>query len=204
MKQSLLAVRNGFYRLLEILLMISMIVMFCLVFTNVMLRTFFNSGIDFAEEIPRFAFIWITFIGAILGMHKHTHLGVDMVVAALPVFGRKICWGISQAIMTVCSVYMVYGTWLLHDVIRVGTSPVLQMSMLWVYGISYVTGTAITLICLSNLLRLLLGQVDESELIDVREEGMEEAQEIEKEMSGEAAVLTRQMAENAARGGARS
>lgn len=204
MKQSLLAVRNGFYRLLEILLMISMIVMFCLVFTNVMLRTFFNSGIDFAEEIPRFAFIWITFIGAILGMHKHTHLGVDMVVAALPVFGRKICWGISQAIMTVCSVYMVYGTWLLHDVIRVGTSPVLQMSMLWVYGISYVTGTAITLICLSNLVRLLLGQVDESELIDVREEGMEEAQEIGKEMSEEAAVLTRQMAENAARGGARS
>ena len=57
------------------------------------------------------------------------------------------------------------------------------MSMLWVYGVSYLTGTAITIICVSNLIRLFLGQVDESELIDVREEGMEEAQEIEKEMA---------------------
>ena len=182
MKQLLHAVIDKFYRLLEFILMISMIVMFVLVLTNVTLRTLFNSGIDFAEEIPRFAFIWITFIGAIIGMHKHTHLGVDMVVVALPVFGRKICWGISQIIMAACSVYMVYGTWLLHDIICSSTSAVLQMSMVWVYGISYVTGTAITLICLSNLVRLLLGQVDDSELIDVQEEGMGEAQEVEREI----------------------
>jgi len=49
--------------------------------------------------------------------------------------------------------------------------------------VSYLTGTAITIICLSNIVRLLLGQVDESELIDVQEEGMEEAHEIEKEMA---------------------
>ena len=104
------------------------------------------------------------------------------VVAALPVFGRKVCWGISQAIMAVCSAYMLYGTWLQHDILLNNTSAVLQISMLWVYGISYLAGTAITLICLSNLVRLALGQVDENELIDVQEEGMEEAHEIEKEM----------------------
>ncbi len=183
MKEFLHAVRSGFYRLLEVILVISMVVMFVLVFANVMLRILFNTGIDFAEEIPRFAFIWMTFVGAVIGMHKHSHLGVDMVVAALPLLGRKLCWGISQAIMTLCSVYMLYGTWLQHEILASNASPVLQMSMLWVYGISYLTGTAITFICLSNLVRLFLGQVDESELIDVREEGMEEAQEIEKEMA---------------------
>ena len=183
MKDFAHAVRSGFYRLLEVILVISMVVMFVLVFANVMLRILFNTGIDFAEEIPRFAFIWMTFVGAVIGMHKHSHLGVDMVVAALPLLGRKLCWGISQAIMTLCSVYMLYGTWLQHEILASNASPVLQMSMLWVYGISYLTGTAITFICLSNLVRLFLGQVDESELIDVREEGMEEAQEIEKEMA---------------------
>ncbi|SDH67060.1 TRAP transporter small permease [Propionivibrio dicarboxylicus] len=183
MKEGLHAVRSGFYRLLEVILVISMVVMFVLVFLNVMLRIFFNTGIDFAEEIPRFAFIWMTFVGAVIGMNKHTHLGVDMVVAALPVFGRKVCWGISQAIMTVCSLYMLYGTWMQHEIIASNASPVLQLSMLWVYGVSYLTGTAITIICLSNIVRLLLGQVDESELIDVQEEGMEEAHEIEKEMA---------------------
>lgn len=183
MKDLLQTVKGWFYRMLEVVLVLSMLTMFVLVFINVMLRIFFNSGIDFAEEIPRFAFIWMTFIGAIIGMHRHAHLGVDMVVAALPVMGRKVCWGISQAIMTVCSLYMLYGTWLQHEIISSNASPVLQMSMLWVFGVSYLTGTAITIICLSNIIRLLMGRVDESELIDVQEEGMEEAQEIEKEMA---------------------
>ncbi len=176
-------IKAGFYRLLEVILVITMAVMFVLVFINVMLRIFFNTGIDFAEEVPRFAFIWMTFVGAIIGMHKHTHLGVDMVVAALPVLGRKVCWGISQAIMAVCSLYMLYGTWLQHDIITANVSPVLQLSMLWVYGVSYLTGTAISFICLSNLVRLFLGRVSENELIDVQEEGMEEAHEAEKEIA---------------------
>ena len=180
--ENLERVKAGFYRLLEIIMVITMIVMFVLVFINVMLRMIFNTGIDFAEELPRFAFIWMTFIGAIIGMHKHTHLGVDMLVAALPVLGRKICWGISQVIMTVCSIYMLYGTWLQHEIIASNASAVMQMSMLWVYGVSYLTGTAITIICLSNLVRLFLGQVDESELVDVQEEGMEDAHEAQKEI----------------------
>ncbi len=180
--ENLERVKAGFYRLLEIVMVITMIVMFVLVFINVMLRMIFNTGIDFAEELPRFAFIWMTFIGAIIGMHKHTHLGVDMLVAALPVLGRKICWGISQVIMTVCSIYMLYGTWLQHEIIASNASAVMQMSMLWVYGVSYLTGTAITIICLSNLVRLFLGQVDESELVDVQEEGMEDAHEAQREI----------------------
>ena len=180
--ENLERVKAGFYRLLEIIMVITMIVMFVLVFINVMLRMIFNTGIDFAEELPRFAFIWMTFIGAIIGMHKHTHLGVDMLVAALPVLGRKICWGISQVIMTVCSLYMLYGTWLQHEIIASNASAVMQMSMLWVYGVSYLTGTAITIICLSNLVRLFLGQVDESELVDVQEEGMEDAHEAQRKI----------------------
>ena len=185
MKQLLKPLIDGFYRILEVILVINMIIMFVLVFVNVVLRLGINTGIDFAEEVPRFAFIWMTFVGAVIGMKKHAHLGVDMVVAALPVLGRKVCWAISQIIMTICSLYMLYGTWLQHGILLDNSSAVLQISMLWVYGISYLAGTAITLICLSNLVRLALGQVDENELIDVQEEGVEEAHEIEKEMEAQ-------------------
>ena len=169
-----------FDRLLEVTLVACMVVMFIFVFINVMMRLLMNSGIDISEELPRFAFVWMCFVGAVVGMRRHSHLGVDMVVAALPVFGRKICWAISQAIMAVCSVYMLYGTWLQHDIIEQNASAVMQVSMLYVYGISYLAGAAIVVICLANLVRLALGQVEESELIDVQEEGMEEAHEIEK------------------------
>ena len=185
MKRLLNGLHAGFYRVLEVIMVVCMLVMFVLVFINVMMRIFLNSGIDVSEELPRYAFVWMTFVGAVIGMRKHAHLGVDMLVAALPVFGRKVCWGISQVIMAVCSLYMLYGTWLQHDIIAANASPVMQMSMLWAFGVSYLTGAAITLICLSNLLRLALGQVEESELIDVQEEGLEEAHEIERELEAQ-------------------
>ena len=185
MKQLLQPLINGFYRILEVILVINMIIMFVLVFMNVVLRLGFNTGIDFAEEVPRFAFIWMTFVGAVIGMRKHTHLGVDMVVAVLPLLGRKACWATSQIIMTVCSLYMLYGTWLQHDILQNNTSAVLQISMLWVYGVSYVTGVAIALICLSNLIRLARGEVSDDELIDVHEEGLTEGLEAERDMKAQ-------------------
>lgn len=182
----------AFYSVLETIMVLCMTVMLVMVFGNVILRLFFNTGIDLSEEIPRFAFVWLTFLGAIVGLHRRAHLGVDMVVRALPLLGRKIAWGISQAVMLVCGFYIFYGTWLQHDIIAGNASPVAQISTLWVYGVSYVTGAAVVLICAANLVRLFLGLVEAEELIEVHEEGVAEAAEVEREM-----------AEQAARGGAR-
>lgn len=178
---------SGFYRLIEAVLVLCMAVMLVMVFGNVVLRIFFNTGIDLSEEMPRFAFVWMTFLGGIIGLHRRSHLGVDMVVRALPLLGRKVCWAISQAIMFVCAVYIFYGTWLQHDIIAGNASPVAQISMLWVYGVSYVTGAAIAIICLANLIRLARGQVGEDELIDVNEEGMTDALATERDMKAQTA-----------------
>ena len=182
------SVADALTRALEVVMVLCMIVMLTMVFGNVVLRLFFNTGIDLSEEIPRYAFVWMTFLGAIVGMRRRAHLGVDMLVRAMPVLGRRVCWGISQAIMLVCCGYIVYGTWLQHDIIAGNASPVAQWSMLWVYGVSYLTGGAIGLICLSNLVRLFLGNVSDDELIDVHEEGMDEALEAEHEMQAQTAA----------------
>lgn len=171
----LAALVRVFYRTIEVVMVACMTVMLVMVLGNVLLRLFFNSGIDLSEEIPRFAFVWMTFLGAIVGLHRRAHLGVDMVVRALPVLGRRICWGLSQAIMLVCSLYIFYGTWLQHDIIAGNASPVARISTLWVYGVSYFTGAAIAVICATNLVRLVLGSVSDNELIDVQEEGVTEA-----------------------------
>lgn len=179
---------EALYRLLEMVMVLCIGTMLVMVFGNVVLRIFFNTGIDLSEEIPRFAFVWMTFLGAIVGMRKRAHLGVDVIVKMLPVWGQKICWGSSQFIMLVCCVYIVYGTYLQHDIIRGNASPVAQISMLWVFGVSYVSGSAIGLICLSNLVRLAMGRVDDSELCDVTEEGMTDAEAIAQEMTHQSAA----------------
>jgi TRAP-type C4-dicarboxylate transport system permease small subunit len=174
------AIADTFTRALEVLMVLCLAVMLVMVFGNVILRLFFNTGIDLSEEIPRFAFVWMTFLGAVVGMRRRAHLGVDIVVQMLPSFGRRVCWGISQAIMLVCCVVIVYGTYLQHDIIKGNASPVAQISMLWVFGVSYLTGGAIAIICTSNLLRLAAGKVGDDELIDVHEEGLEDAHEAER------------------------
>jgi TRAP-type C4-dicarboxylate transport system permease small subunit len=190
MGQLLKSLADALTRALEVVMVACLVVMLVMVFGNVVLRLFFNTGIDLSEEIPRFAFVWMTFLGAIVGMRRRAHLGVDMLVQALPVFGRKVCWGISQAIMLVCCLYITYGTWLQHDIIQGNASPVAQISMLWVFGVSYVTGVAISIICASNLVRLFAGKVADNELIDVHEEGMSEALETEQELAAQSAPST--------------
>lgn len=187
MGKTLKVMADALTRALEVMMVLCLVVMLVMVFGNVVLRLVWNTGIDLSEEIPRFAFVWMTFLGAVVGMRRRAHLGVDMLVQALPLLGRKICWGISQAIMLVCCIYMVYGTYLQHDIIAGNASPVAQLSMLWVFGVSYITGTAIGIICASNLLRLFLGTVREDELIDVNEEGMQDAKGAEQAMAQQAA-----------------
>ncbi len=62
--------------------------MVLMVFGNVVLRYVFNSGITVSEELSRFFFVWLTFIGAVVAMREGTHLGMDTVVARLPRGGR--------------------------------------------------------------------------------------------------------------------
>lgn len=197
MGKILKALADALTRTLEVLMVLCLAVMLVMVFGNVVLRLFFNTGIDLSEEIPRFAFVWMTFLGAIVGMRRRAHLGVDILVQALPVLGRKVCWGLSQLVMLVCCLYIVYGTYLQHDIIEGNASPVAQLSMLWVFGVSYLTGTAIGVICLSNLIRLFAGKVSEHELIDVHEEGMADALGAERE-------LVKQNAQPTARRGVKS
>src|ERR1044072_4821606 len=111
MGKLLKALADALTRALEIVMVICMVVMLVMVFGNVVLRLAFNTGIALSQENPRFAFVGMTFLGDIVGMRRRAQLGVDMLVQALPVLGRRVCWAISQAVMLVCSVYIFYGTW---------------------------------------------------------------------------------------------
>src|SRR6478609_836242 len=83
-------------RLLSIVMVGCLALMVLLVFGNVVLRYGFNSGITLSEELSRWLFVWMTFIGALVALRQHAHLGTDSLVARLPVAGKKICLGLSH------------------------------------------------------------------------------------------------------------
>ena len=71
------------FKAIEAVLAALLLGMVLMVFGNVLLRYAFNSGIQVSEEMSRFFFIWLTFIGAIVAMRDGTHLGMDNFVNKL-------------------------------------------------------------------------------------------------------------------------
>ena len=168
------AISGWFIHALELIMVIMMIGMLILVGLNVGLRIGFNTGIDFAEEIPRFMFIWLIFCGAIVALKQNTHINVNMFVHMVKRPVQKLFYGITQVLVLICGVYITYGTWMLHDIIKYNASPVLQISTLWVFGVTYIAGPAMVLIALANLIRLAMNRVTDQELAETHEDDPEE------------------------------
>ena len=90
---------DGYCRLLDALIAAALALMVVLVFGNVVLRYGFNSGITVSEELSRWLFLWMTFLGAVVAMKEHAHLGSDMLVSRLPRIGKRICLIAGQLLM---------------------------------------------------------------------------------------------------------
>ena len=157
-------------RALEFLMVVMMACMLILVGTNVMLRIFANSGIDFAEEVPRFMFVWLIFCGAVVASRERTHIRVNLILLWSVKPLQKVFYAITELLILICGIYITYGTTMLHTIIYENSSPVLQISTLWVYGVTYIAGPGLTLIALCNLIRLALGRVSDMELTGSHED----------------------------------
>jgi TRAP-type C4-dicarboxylate transport system permease small subunit len=158
-----------FFKLLEFLVVACLVAMVIMVFGNVVLRYGFNSGITISDEMSRYCFIWLTYIGAMIAMRERGHLGVDTLVKHLPRLGKKICLFLSEALMLGCNVLFLIGTWKMHDLQVTNVSPVVGISMIWIYGVGYVVAVVMALFNLAVLWRLVTGTLSDDELVQVVE-----------------------------------
>ncbi len=168
-----------FFKLLEFLVVVCLVAMVIMVFGNVVLRYVFNSGITISEEMSRYCFIWLTYIGAMVAMREGGHLGVDTLVLRLPLMGKKVCLFASESLMLFCNGLFLLGTWKMHELQVTNVSPVVGISMVWVYGIGYVVAVVMGIFNISKLYRLFTGQLSEADMVQIVEsEGLKEAQQV--------------------------
>jgi len=147
-------------------LLLGMVVM---VFGNVVLRYVFNSGLLVSEELSRFFFIWLVFIGGIVAAQNGTHLGVDSFVNRIGRRGKLICSAICQLLILLCCTILFYGTWQQHEINATTAAPVTGLSMIWIFGVAYLVSLCIGTITLWRLVRIVSGRMTDAELIIIRE-----------------------------------
>jgi len=160
---------DGYCRLLSLFTAGSLAIMVVLVFGNVVMRYGFNSGITLSEELSRWLFVWLTFMGAIVAMKDGAHLGSDTLVSRLPLKGKKIFFVTGHLLMLFVCWLLFKGSYEQTLINWDTTSAVMEVSMAIFYACGMVAAVSIAVILLNKLWRLVSGNLSEQELIGVRE-----------------------------------
>lgn len=139
---------------LDIFSVVLLVVMSLLVIVNVAMRFLFNSSIVFSEEISRFLFIWVVYIGAIIAVRDDSHIYVDFLRKKLP-------QGLQFFLKVVCEIAMLIGCTLfflgsidLTEVNITDHSPVAGISLGFVYFAGLAGSLGMIIMLLIRLVRL--------------------------------------------------
>lgn len=139
-------------------------VMAVLVFGNVIMRYFFHSGITWAEEVSRFAFIWLIFIGSIIALKDNMHLGVDTVVSKLSLKAKRILFIVNEIILLIILAMLLDGAYELTLLNRDQSSPAINLPYAYVYVSGVIMAVAMIGITTYKLYRLVSGKFNEQDL----------------------------------------
>jgi TRAP-type C4-dicarboxylate transport system permease small subunit len=156
---------------IEAMLGLMLAVMVALVFGNVVLRYGLNSGIAISEEISRYIFVWMTFLGAIVALREHSHLGVDSLVRKLPRKGKLFCAVVSDMLMLFAVALLFQGSWKQAVINYPTKSPVAEISMAYLYLPGVIASVAMGILILLHLYQVLfVGATDEDLVLTVESE----------------------------------
>jgi TRAP-type C4-dicarboxylate transport system permease small subunit len=163
---------DGYFRLLRFFIAVCLAIMVLLVFGNVVLRYAFNSGITVSEELSRWLFVWLTFVGAVVALRNHAHIGMDSIVRRLPGWGKKACFVASNVLMLYCVYLFFRGSWSQTIINLDNEAPATGLSSGYFYysvGVFFCMTAAALL--LHDLWHAVSGRLVERDMIQVRESG---------------------------------
>ena len=166
---------------------VALIAMVCIVSLAVTLRYVFNTGIGWAEEVPRLLVALFAFLAMAMGVRDHVHIGVDIIYNLFPKDGlvRRFMINFADFIILLCGMFMLYyGTVRCMQMYKLpGTLPMTGLSTWWTYMPIPLAGFVITfdsILFLTGVLKRgdLLYSEPEHDFV----EEYEEQQKAEKEV----------------------
>jgi C4-dicarboxylate transporter DctQ subunit len=77
------------------------------VFMGVVLRLVFTSGLTWGEEVSKYGFLWVCYLGASYGIKSNDHIRITFVADALPERARKVLRVITDIIWIGFNIFIV-------------------------------------------------------------------------------------------------
>jgi len=155
-----------YFTLLKWFVVLCLAGMVVLVFGNVILRYFFNSGITESEEFSRWLFVWTVFVGAIIVLRENGHLGIDFIVNSFPRPLRIAALTLSHLLMIYATWLIIAGSWVQVQVNMNTFAPATGLSQALFFGVGLIFGVSSGAILISRLVLILTGKMDRLSSID--------------------------------------
>ncbi|HZH61472.1 MAG TPA: TRAP transporter small permease [Metabacillus sp.] len=116
-----------------ILLILLSILTVVVVFIQVFMRYVLGSSLVWSEELARYAFIWMIYIGVSYGVKRKAHISVDAVSLLFKRKGKFILAMCSNIAFLAFAVILIYFSFeVVNQVTR--SSPAMDIPMQWVYA----------------------------------------------------------------------
>lgn len=134
---------------------VAMSVMLVIIFAQVVTRYLFNYTPEWSEELARFLFVWVVFLGSALIMGESGHLAVQF----LPDKFKGTAFGtVLDVVINVCG-YVFIGLlltqgWKMTSIMTFQRAPGLDIPMSWVYVIIPVSCVLMLLYLFRETLRI--------------------------------------------------
>jgi len=134
---------------------VAMSVMLVIIFAQVVTRYLFNYTPEWSEELARFLFVWVVFLGSALIMGESGHLAVQFLPDK---FKGKAFGTILDVIINVCGyvfiILLLTQGWKMTSIMTFQRAPGLDIPMSWVYVIIPVSCVLMLLYLFRETLRI--------------------------------------------------
>ena len=131
--------------------------MIVVIFAQVIFRYVLDSSLTWSEELARYTFIWVIFLGTSCAMRRGQHMAVEGIFETIPtrwVSAFKIIVGVTNAALFSIVIYT--GLILTHNA-ATQVSTALEIPILFVY-VAAPIGGALTLLHIANgIVQILFG-----------------------------------------------
>jgi len=109
-------------------------IMTVVVFLQVVYRYVLTQPLHWSEEMARYLFVWLSILGATLGVQKQGHFGLDLFYRMLPIRGRRFLSYVIRLLMGVVIVVILSQGITLVQKTALQESPAMGISMGWAYA----------------------------------------------------------------------
>lgn len=140
------------------------------VFLNVVLRMVFNSGLTWSEELARYLFVAVTYIGAISAMRANAHMTVDMVISKVKPPLQMLFYLVSQGLIAALMLILVHGSYKMVLQNTAARTAALGIPYALLYSLGILTGVAICVLAIANIFYAVTHPAEIAKIVTVSTE----------------------------------